>query len=278
MSLYRARPEDGVAWITGASTGIGRQVAIDLARAGYIVAATARDDDKLEEVAEAAIKAGTRGRIVPMACDVKDTAAMERTVDRIEGELGPIVLAIFNAGTYSPTLGERLEVENFHGTFTVNLFGVVNGLVPVSDRMRERGHGQIAITGSVTAYFGLPSAAAYGATKAALNSMARSLKYDFDKLNIRIQVFNPGFVDTPLTKKNKFAMPALMKVEDAGARYVEGLKTGGFEVSFPRRLSYVLKAFGYLPDSLYYRLVRRVTGWDERRVASGKDKRRVVSR
>lgn len=275
MTLYRARPEDGVAWITGASTGIGRQVAIDLAREGYVVAITARDEEKLVEVSQAA--SGLSGRIVPMVCDVTDADAMERTVQRIEHELGPIVLAVFNAGTYSPTIGERLEVANFHGTFTVNLYGVVNGLVPVADRMRDRGFGQIAITGSVTAYFGLPSAAAYGATKAALNSMARSLKYDFDKQNIRIQMFNPGFVDTPLTKKNKFPMPALMKVEDAGARYVEGLKTGGFEVSFPRRLSYVLKAFGYLPDSLYYRLVKRVTGWDKRRVASGKDKRRTVN-
>ena len=275
MTLYRARPQDGVAWITGASTGIGRQVAIDLAREGYVVAITARDEEKMVEVSHAA--SGLSGRIVPMVCDVTDADAMERTVQRIERELGPIVLAVFNAGTYSPTIGERLEVANFHGTFTVNLYGVVNGLVPVADRMRDRGFGQIAITGSVTAYFGLPSAAAYGATKAALNSMARSLKYDFDKQNIRIQMFNPGFVATPLTAKNKFPMPALMKVEDAGARYVEGLKTGGFEVSFPRRLSYVLKAFGYLPDSLYYRLVKRVTGWDKRRVASGKDKRRTVN-
>ncbi|MET0170517.1 MAG: SDR family NAD(P)-dependent oxidoreductase [Aliihoeflea sp.] len=273
MSLYRAKPQDGVAWITGASTGIGRQVAIDLAREGYVVAITARDDDKLLEVAEHS--KGGSGRIVPIACDVTDEPAMEAAVARIERELGPIVLAIFNAGTYSPTLGERLETHNFHATFTVNLFGVVNGLVPVADRMRDRGFGQIAITGSVTSYFGLPSAAAYGATKAALNSMARSLKYDFDKLNIRIQMFNPGFVDTPLTEKNKFPMPALMTVENAAQRYTQGLKTGGFEVSFPRRLSWVLKACGYLPESLYYLMIRKVTGWDKRRVASGKDKRRM---
>ncbi|MHB2264843.1 SDR family NAD(P)-dependent oxidoreductase [Aliihoeflea sp. PC F10.4] len=273
MSLYRARPQDGVAWITGASTGIGRQVAIDLAHEGYVVAITARDDDKLEEVVVAA--SGAKGRVVPIICDVTDDRAMEEAVARIEQELGPIVLAIFNAGTYSPTLGERLETHNFHSVFTVNLFGVVNGLVPVADRMRDRGFGQIAITGSVTAYFGLPSAAAYGATKAALNNMARGLKYDFDKLNIRIQMFNPGFVDTPLTAKNKFPMPALMPVEKAAERYIAGLKHGGFEVTFPRRLSWLLKAFSYLPESLYYMIVRKATGWDKRRVASGKDNRRM---
>lgn len=275
MGLYRAKLQDGIAWITGASTGIGRQVAIDLAREGYVVAITARDDDRLEEVVEAA--SGAPGRVVPVVCDVTDADAMDRAVARIEREFGPIVLAIFNAGTYSPTLGERLETHNFHSVFTVNLFGVVNGLVPVADRMRDRGFGQIAITGSVTAYFGLPSAAAYGATKAALNNMARGLKYDFDKLNIRIQIFNPGFVDTPLTKRNKFTMPALMPVDRAAKRYIEGLKHGGFEVTFPRRLTWTLKACAYLPESLYYLIVRKVTGWDKRRVASGKDKRRMPS-
>ena len=273
MSLYRARPQDGVAWITGASTGIGRQLAIDLAREGYVVAVTARDNDKLEELASAA--QSSKGRIVALPCDVTDERAMNEAVERIERELGPIVLAIFNAGTYSATLGERLETHNFHSTFAVNLFGVVNGLVPVADRMRERGFGQIAITGSVTAYFGLPTAAAYGATKAALNNMARGLKYDFDKLNIRIQIFNPGFVDTPLTKKNRFPMPALMSVENAAQCYADGLKHGAFEVTFPRRLSWVLKACSYLPESLYYLIVRKATGWDKRRVASGKDKRRM---
>ena len=84
------------------------------------------------------------------------------------------------------------------------MFGTVNGLVPLVDRMRERGRGQVAVVASVTGYFGWPSAAAYGASKAALNNMAEALKYDFDKLNIRIQVINPGFVDTPLTGKNTF--------------------------------------------------------------------------
>jgi NAD(P)-dependent dehydrogenase (short-subunit alcohol dehydrogenase family) len=262
MSLYRADPKDGVAWITGASTGIGRQLALELAGEGYTVAVTARDEQQFPSLIAAA--QGKRGKIVAYVCDVTDEKAMDVTVRRIEAELGPIALAIFNAGTYKPTHGERLDVFNFQSTFAVNLMGVVNGLVPVADRMRDRGRGQIVVVGSVTSYFGLPSAAAYGASKAALNSMARSLRYDFDKLNIRIQVVNPGFVKTPLTDKNDFAMPALMKVEDAAKRMAQGFKTGGFEITFPRRLSWTMKAFGLLPAELYYQIIRKATGWDKR--------------
>jgi len=263
MTLYRAKPADGVAWITGASTGIGRQLALDLAAKGYTVAATARDAENLENLVQEAAARGDR--IVAAPCDVTDEKQMDRTVTWIEKEAGPIVLAVFNAGTYSPTHGERLETDNFVHTFRVNVFGVVFGLVPVVDRMRERGFGQVVLVGSVTSYFGLPSAAAYGATKAALNNMAQSLKYDFDKLNIRIQVVNPGFVDTPLTAKNKFDMPALMSVDKACERFLDGIARGGFEIVFPRRLAWLLKAGTFLPQMLYHRLIRKATGWDQRR-------------
>ena len=262
MTLYRATPRDGAAWITGASTGMGRQLALDLAREGYVVAVTARDEDRLDTLAEEA--ANLSGRVVPYLCDVTDEQGMDRVVAKIEADLGPIVLAIFNAGNYYPSHGERLETYNFVSTFQVNLLGVMFGLVPVADRMRDRGFGQIAIVGSVTSYFGLPSAAAYGGSKAALNAIAQSLRYDFDKLNIRLQMVNPGFIATPLTGKYKFPMPALMPVEKASQRMADGFRTGGFEITFPRRLTWILKLMSYLPNELHYRLIRRITGWDKR--------------
>ncbi len=262
MSLYRAKAGDGVAWITGASSGIGRALAIDLARSGYTVAATARSEDKLAALASDA--QGLRGRIVPFPCDVTHEEAMRSTVAGIERELGPIVLAVFNAGTYFPARGERLESGNFVKTFQINFNGAVFGLVPVTDAMRLRGRGQIALVGSATAYGGLPMAAAYGASKAALNNMAEALKFDFDKMNIRIQVINPGFVDTPLTEGNSFSMPGLMKVEDATARIMKGLAKGGFEICFPRRLSWALKFINLLPYPAYFYLMNRAMGWNKR--------------
>ncbi|MCB1452269.1 MAG: SDR family NAD(P)-dependent oxidoreductase, partial [Rhizobiaceae bacterium] len=253
------------AWITGASTGIGRQVALDLAAEGYTVAATARSADKLGTLAAEASATGRK--IIAFPCDVTDGPAMRDTVERIETEAGPIVLAIFNAGDYFPTRLDGLSTDNFVKTYDVNVFGVTNGLVPVLEHMRRRGRGQVAMVGSASAIFGLPAAAAYGASKAALNSMAWSLKYDLDLVNIRIQVANPGFVDTPLTKENRFTMPALMTVENASRRLIEGIRSGGTEFTFPRRFTWFIKALTYLPASWTYAVLRRFTGWHKRRPA-----------
>jgi NAD(P)-dependent dehydrogenase (short-subunit alcohol dehydrogenase family) len=268
MPLYRAEPKDGVAWVTGASSGIGRALALELAAKGYTVAVTARGEDKLAELAHDA--AGLAGKVLPFPGDVTDDAAMKTLVGRIESEAGEIVLAVFNAGTYLPTIGDRLSASNFVNTFGLNVFGVVNCVVPLIDRMRERRRGQIAFVASVTSYFGMPSGAAYGASKAALNNMAESLKFDLDKLNIRIQVINPGFIDTPLTRKNTFSMPALMPVDRAAARLADALRSGGFETTFPRRFTWFLKFLRTLPQPLRFRFVGWATGWSRRPLAIDK--------
>lgn len=266
MTLYRADPADGVAWITGAGSGIGRQIAIDLARAGWTVVATMRNAADIATFEDET--KGLAGRIISMTCDVTDEQAMDRTIAMIEKDHGAIVLAIFNAGVHSATIGERLEVYNFTATFDVNVYGVIHGLVPVADRMREAGRGQIVLIGSVTSYMGLPSVAAYGATKAALNSIAQSLRFDFDHLNIRVQIVNPGFVDTHLTAKNKTKFPATISVEEASRRILKGIDSGGFEVSFPKRLIWPLKLISMLPATLAYRIIRKATGWDKRRYSN----------
>lgn len=268
MPLYRADPKDGVAWVTGASTGIGRALSLQLAAQGYTVAVTARDEDRLVSLAEEA--SGLPGRILPFLGDVTDEPGMAELVERIEREAGEIALAVLNAGTYLTTIGDRLSTSNFVNTYQLNMFGTVYCLVPLVERMKVRRRGQIALIASVTGYFGMPSTAAYGGSKAALNNMAEALKFDFDKLNIRIQVINPGFVDTPLTRKNTFRMPALMKVDDAAARLARALRTGGFEVTFPRRFTWFLKFLRILPQSLRFRLMNLMTGWDKRPLAIDK--------
>lgn len=253
MSLYRAKPSDGVVWITGGSSGIGRALALELVRRGWRVAVTARNILPFDD-AQA---------ISAYPCDVSDKDAMAGVAEKIASELGPIVLAVFNAGNYIPVTGDALKIDDFRKTFDVNFHGVVNGLVPVVAQMKLLGHGQIAITGSVTSYGGLPTAAAYGASKAALNSMAQSLKFDFDPMNIRIQMVNPGFVDSELTKKNQFAMPGLMTSENAVLRMADGLERGGFEIRFPRRLAWPLRLISTLPHALYFRLVAMATGTNQ---------------
>lgn len=267
MDLYRIKAGDGVVWITGASTGMGRALALKLAGKGYHVVASARSVDELEALATES--GPLAGSIKAHPCDVTDRQAMKDAVAAIEDEYGPIRLAVFNAGSYWPTRGEALDLEAFDKTYQINLFGVLNGLVPVVERMKGHGRGQVVLVGSVSGYSGLPAASAYGASKAALNNMAESLKFDFDRMNIRMQIVNPGFIDTPATQKNDFEMPALMPVDKAADAMVAGIENGGFEVTFPRRFTWMLKLLRLLPHPLYFAIMRRATRWNSQEMKFG---------
>jgi NADP-dependent 3-hydroxy acid dehydrogenase YdfG len=246
--------ERGLAWITGASTGIGRAVALEFARRGWHVAASARDAAALD------VLATENGRIHPRPVDVTDAQAMLEAVGAIEAAHGPIRRVLLNAGTYVPVDARQFKVDAFRRLIDVNVMGVVHGLAAVLPRMIQRRAGEIAIVASVAGYRGLPSAAAYGATKAALINLAESLKFDLDHLGIRTQLVNPGFVETPLTARNSFPMPFLIPVEDAARRIADGMESDRFEIAFPRRFALLLKLVGLLPDRLYFRLVHRATG------------------
>jgi NAD(P)-dependent dehydrogenase (short-subunit alcohol dehydrogenase family) len=262
MRDFIARPEHGIVWISGASSGIGRALALKLAGEGYKVAVTARDHEKLAELQSEAN--GLPGGIIVLDGDVTDAEDMEHVLASIEYEHGALAMAIFNAGVYLPVHAEELNIADFEKTFAVNLSGVVNCLVPTVRHMKGKGQGQIAIVSSVTGYGGLPTSAAYGASKAALINMAESLKFDLDKMGIRIQVICPGFVDTPATQKNEFPMPSLISVEEAASEIAAGLKSQSFEISFPKRFTYQLKLLRMLPYSLYFWRLNRSTGWSQR--------------
>jgi NAD(P)-dependent dehydrogenase (short-subunit alcohol dehydrogenase family) len=239
-------------WITGASTGIGRAVALAYARQGSIVAASARDAKALETLSE---ESGGKIRAYPL--DVTDRSANLRVVERIEADLGPIALTILNAGTHHEMTAANFDPAVFDKLFAVNFFGVVNGLAAVIPRFINRRAGHIAIVSSVAGYRGLPSASAYGATKAALINMAEGLQPDLAQHGIKLSLINPGFVRTPLTDLNEFPMPFLMEVEPAAARVVSGLARGGFEITFPRRFTFILKLLRILPISWYLALTKR---------------------
>ncbi len=256
---YRASPRDGVAWVTGASSGIGRSVALELARRGYSVVVTARRRADLEELA--ALATGFPGRISVAEGDVTDEARMAAIVAGIEAEHGPIALAFFNAGVAPYVKAGRLDISAYTQSLAVNVMGVVNGLSPVLAAMAGRRRGQVAVTASVAGYGGLPRAAAYGASKAAAIYLCEALKLDCDNLGINLQVVNPGFVETPLTAKNEFPMPFLVTEDAAAKRICDGFERDGFEIVFPRRLAWILKVLNLLPYPLYFWLVSRGTGW-----------------
>lgn len=263
MSLPRMQPQDGVAWVTGASSGIGEAVALELAARGWTVAITARRLEQLEEIARRS--ASLPGRVVAHAGDVTETASMRAVVETIESVHGPVALAFLNAGVAPPTSGNVLDIEALETALAVNTLGAAKGLAAVLERMTLRGRGQIAVNASVVGYGGLPLAAGYGASKAAAIHLCETLKFDCDRLGIRLQLVNPGFIDTPMTRRNDFPMPFLLGIEEAGKRVVDGFEKGGFEITFPRRLSWTVKLINLLPYPAYFWVIGRFTARYARR-------------
>jgi short-subunit dehydrogenase len=238
-----------VAWITGASTGIGRELALLLARRGVTVAASARSADKLESL-------GSGIRVYPM--DVTNAQAVLDTHARICRELGDIDLAVLAAGTYKPLDVGDFDVCNFTVTNAVNYLGVIHALAALVPSMRQRGSGHVAWIASVAGYCGLPKAAAYGPSKAALINLAESLKPELGAVGVTVSLINPGFVATPLTAQNDFPMPFLMTSEEAANRIVAGLLRRRFEIAFPTRFVALLKLVRLLPYAIYFWIMRRL--------------------
>lgn len=243
----------GVAWITGAGSGIGYALAKRLATEGWVVAASARTGRDLDKLA-----AEVPGQITAFQLDVTDETACAATAARIAESLGPVDLAIFNAGSYFPTTADNFSVANFRKTVDVNLMGEINCLGQVAPKMVERRAGHIVLMASLTGYVGLPTAASYGATKAAIISMAQAFKPDFDRFGVTISVINPGFVKTPATDKNTFEMPFLIGVDEAVDHITRGIAAKRFEISFPWQMSFLTHLLASLPNRLKFAVTRRM--------------------
>ena len=254
VPTYRATPTHGVAWITGASAGIGRALALRLAAEGWTVAVTARRTDALAALAD---EGG--GRIAPYPGDVTDAAAMKAIVGAIEAQAGPIALAVLNAGVYHLAERERLDADLAWRTIETNVGGVLRCLDPLLAAMRPRQRGQIALVASLAGYGGIPGSLAYGSGKAAVISIAEALRLTHERDGLTIQIVNPGFVRTAMTAPNDYPMPLMMSAEGAAERIVAGLSHGGFEIAFPRRLVWATKVAGLLPYALWLPLMARAT-------------------
>ncbi len=251
----------GCAWVTGASSGIGRAVALALARDGWRVAVSARGLDGLVSLVKEA--AGLKGSIHPYSLDVANSQEVMDGYAAIRRDLGPVALAVLNAGIYLPVeITGKFDTAAFARSMQVNYMGVVQCLAPLLPELLARGLGHVVIMSSVTGYGGLPRAAAYGPTKAALINLAESLKFDLDRAGVRISLVCPGFVDTPATADNPFPMPFLMSADMAALRILAGIQNGAFEITFPRRFTYMLKFLRILPYRIYFFLVKRFTGWN----------------
>ena len=236
------------AWVTGASSGIGRELALRLARRGVRVAISARSAEKLNEVA------AESDLILAVPVDVTDRAAVKRAHDEIRAAFGSIDLAVLNAGAWHPFDASAYDAALADASMAVNYGGVVNALEPLIPAMIEAGRGHLVLVASVAGYRGLPQAAAYAPSKAAVISLAEALRLELHRRGLVVQLVNPGFVETPMTAKNDFPMPYILEPGDAADRILKGLERTRFEIAFPWQLVTGLKVMAALPYSLYFRV------------------------
>jgi short-subunit dehydrogenase len=235
-------------WVTGASTGIGADICRQLAAEGVIVAASARNAEALKALGQ---------NIHAYPLDVSNESAVADTFAKIEKSHGQIDLIIAGAGTYTPASAADFQTKMFRQMYEVNYLGVVNMLAAVLPTFRARRAGHLSWIASVSGYRGLPKAAAYGPTKAALINLAESLEPELRRDGVKVSVINPGFVRTPMTSINDFEMPFLMEPADAARATIAGLAKGKFEIAYPTPFVAIMKFGRLLPYSIYLWVSRK---------------------
>tara|TARA_X000001036_G_scaffold64251_1_gene54896 strand:- start:48 stop:809 length:762 start_codon:yes stop_codon:yes gene_type:complete len=241
-----------VIWITGASSGIGRALAIKFASEGWIVAASARRENLLNELNKININ------IHSFPLDVTNINQCKLVFKNIINKFKNIEISVFSTGIHDPKSEKEFNLEKIRKIMEVNYFGTMNSINSIYDYYNNKKSGQISIVSSVAGYRGLPAAGAYCASKSALTSFTESLHFEMKKKNIRVSLISPGFIKTPMTDQNDFPMPMIKSPEFAAEQIYIGLtKKSGFEIHFPKIFTFFMKILRILPSSIYFKFLEK---------------------
>lgn len=234
---------DKTYWLIGASEGLGRALAKQLSEAGARMVLSARNAERLESLKSDLENA----RAVPL--DVTDLDAVRRAV----AQVGAVDGIIYNAGAYDPMSAVHWDTDAALMICDVNFVGAMRVLGETVPGLAQAGQGDITLVGSLAGYRGLPAAIGYGASKAALISLAETMRHDLKGTGVVVRIVNPGFIKTRLTRKNTFKMPMLMTPEDAAERVLKAMRSRRFRTDFPAPFSWVLRGMACLPDWMVHR-------------------------
>jgi short-subunit dehydrogenase len=235
-------------WLIGASEGLGRALAHRLSVAGIELALSARNGDRLEELAQELPSAAT---IHPL--DVADLQAVKGAAS----DVGAIDGVIYAAGVYWPMNAADWDADAVEAMCDINFTGAARVMGATVPAMIDRNSGHVVLVGSLSGFRGLPGAIGYGASKAGMMHLAENLHAELHATGVKVQLVNPGFIKTRLTDKNAFNMPFVMSAEEAADNVMRAMWSNRFQSNFPRAFSWLFRGANFLPAWAYYRLFGR---------------------
>lgn len=236
-----------IVMITGASSGLGKGMALEIAARGGHLGLLARREDLLKEIVEQ-----TRNvKAVFATADVRDAKAVREAADRFRKELGPIDILIANAGIGTADHVTSLTPEHAANVIGINVLGAINSVAAVLPEMVERKQGRLVAISSLAAYRGLAKSAAYCASKAALSAYFESLRIDLRHAGVGVTTIHPGFIKTDLTAGRRAKMPYLMELEDGVKKIVGAIEREKRIYAFPWQLATIVRSTMMMPATLY---------------------------
>ena len=253
--MSRTSLANQIIWITGGSAGIGKAIVYNLAVRGARLALTSRSEDELNTVKKEVEVRGSQAIVVPG--DVTDAKRMKEIATEIVEHFGRIDMLIANAGTHQPTDPFEFDHEEYMRLMQINFAGMLKCIEACLPNMLERQSGRIVGMASLAGLRGLPTAAAYGASKSAMITFLESARFHLNEKGIEVTIIKPGFVKTPLTDKNDFDMPFLIEADKAARIICKKLEKGRDEISFPIPFNWIIKTGRILPYPIYAFLARR---------------------
>lgn len=247
-----------VAIITGASSGIGWELAKTLAAQHCAVGVLARRRDRLEALVQEIQAAG--GKAAYAVADVGERTPTIAAIHALRDQLGPVDLLIANSGVGFPTTLEPINTEEVERMFKVNTLGVVYAIEAVLPDMLQRGKGHLAAVSSQAAFLGMPGESGYCASKAAVNSFMDGLRIQLRRRGVHVSTLCPGFIATDMTAANKFKMPWVMNADRAAQFIVMALARKKKVYSFPWQMTLLMKVAAWLPDWAIERILEGKSG------------------
>jgi short-subunit dehydrogenase len=250
---------DKVVVITGASSGIGRGLALELARRGAKLGLVARRREVLDEIVTeiAAHESGRTAQVLTFPADVQDAQALRAAAERMHAEFGKIDVLIANAGIGGSHDAAELDAAEVANVINTNVIGASNSVAAVVPEMVKRGSGHLVVISSLAAYRGLPKSAAYCASKAAVSAMFESLRVDLKPRGIYVTIIHPGFIKTPMTAGRQAKLPWFQELEAAVDKILDAIERRKKSYAFPWQLAAVVRLGMIMPNAMYDWVVSR---------------------